>query len=206
MGSDEDKGHNVDLTIVGGQPNQNRRPRRGRGVEVPAGLTMVLYLASKDDEFRDELLADRTAAIEAAGIQLRPSELATFEAISDEALDGMIDRLDPDHGHRRTMMKNIAAAVTTLAAGTASAAGVVACDEGSAGQGGSGASSSTTTSTTSTTTTTTTTVDDGPGGFQSGGCTAGDYPYGGWGGVGGTGGAGGVGGTGQGGAGGTGGT
>lgn len=126
--------------------------RRGSGrredTEVPVGFEIVMYKAADDPAFKRRLLADREAAIEESGVQLRPSEWATLRSVPPAALAAMIERLTPENPRRRAFMGKVAAAVTSLAAGTAAATTLVACErnlEGgtapmptATGQGGSG--------------------------------------------------------------------
>lgn len=106
------------LTIVGGQPHGKRR-RNFRGkIKVPVGFEKALFHAARDDEFKTRLLTDPRAAIDGAGIKLRPSELAMLSAITPEALDAMIAGIVPENPRRRKFMGLVAAAAASLAAGT----------------------------------------------------------------------------------------
>lgn len=118
--------HKVDLTIVGGQPAKTRQIPGAGDMEVPVGFVMLLYLAARDGAFRQQLLDDRDAAIAAAGVALRDSELATLRAVSDAALDHMIDSLAAENPWGRRLMRKVASAAASLAAGTA--IGTVAVD------------------------------------------------------------------------------
>ena len=118
-----------DLTIVGGQPREERFDPGSEDTEVPVGFEMLLYRAARDPEFRQQLLTDRKAAADKWGIRLRPSEQATLEAVSDDALDHMIDRLASANPQRSKFMVNVAAAVTSLAAGTVSLGAVEGCGD-----------------------------------------------------------------------------
>lgn len=182
----------VDLTIVGGQPLKTRQMPGAGDVEVPAGLELLLYRASGDASFRKQLLADRDAAIDASGIELRPSERATLRTIDDAALNRMIGALEPDNPWGRKVMRRVAAAATSLAAGTAAATVLVDCSCSSTSDGIE-PSTGVDTTTSSTGSTSTGTTQTGMGG------TGGEAGTGGGGGTGGTGGdagAGGGGGTG----------
>jgi hypothetical protein len=107
-----------DLTIVGGQPHAKRR-RLFRGkIQVPVGLEKALYHAARDEEFKQRLLSDPRAAIEEAGINLRPSELAMLAAVPTSALENMIDRVVPENPKKRKFMGLVANAAASLAAGT----------------------------------------------------------------------------------------
>ena len=44
------------LTIVGGQPREARVDPTSKETEVPVGFEMLLYRASKEPEFREQLL------------------------------------------------------------------------------------------------------------------------------------------------------
>lgn len=141
------------LTIVGGQPRREERVIPGsENTEIPVGFEMLLYRAAQDPELKLLLLSDRDAAIASAGIRLRPAERATLDAVSDEALGRMIDRIEPSNPQRRKFMGNVAAAVTSLAAGTVAFAGLGGCDEDTSGTtpGGSATGPTTTTYTTPT--------------------------------------------------------
>lgn len=106
----------LSLTIVGGQPTE--RTRRDGGIRVPVGLEKLLFLAAEDEAFRLGLLRDWRGAAAAAGIDLRPSELAVLEAADRELLARMIDGIVPSNPKRRRFMGLVAAVATSLAAGT----------------------------------------------------------------------------------------
>jgi hypothetical protein len=200
MGHDK-KAPQPDLTIVGGQPRPNRRIPGGENTEIPVGFEMLLYRAAQEPDFKQRLLADRTAAVRESGIPLRPSEQATLDVISNAVLETMIDRLVPDNPRRRPFMKNVAAAVTSLAASTAAVGALATCGDDAEPEGGhtttttTTTDSTTTTSTTTTSTTTTTTTTYPDGGYGGAGIGP-EGGYGGWGGEGGYGGSGGAGGAG----------
>lgn len=141
MGRDQ-KLPKPDLTIVGGQPRDDHFDPAAVQTEVPVGFEMLLYRAAQDPASKEQLLADRDAAAAEWGIQLRPSERATLETVSDDMLRRMIDRIEPTNPQRSRFMVNVAAAVTSLAAGTVAMGVVEGCgDDGSGG----GATTSTTT-------------------------------------------------------------
>jgi hypothetical protein len=96
-----------------------RRAKFAQKVSVPVGLEKVLYLAARDPELKERLLADRAGTIDALGVQLRPSERAMLEASPAAALEAMIGRIDASNPRRRRFMGLVAAAATSLAAGTA---------------------------------------------------------------------------------------
>ena len=98
------------------------RPKRK--MQVPVGVEKLLYLAAQDDGFKERLLEDRAAAMNEAGVQLRPSEAAALEAIDASTLEKMIEAIVPENPRRRKFMGLVAAAATSLAAGTA----VISCD------------------------------------------------------------------------------
>jgi hypothetical protein len=93
-------------------------------IQVPVGVEKLLYLAAGDARFKVSLLANGGAAIEEAGVRLRPSEAAALAAIDRTALLAMIEAIVPSNPRRRKFMGLVAAAATSLAAGTA----VVCCD------------------------------------------------------------------------------
>lgn len=109
--------------LVGG--SIGRRARFAQKVRVPVGLEKVLYLAARDPDLRERLLADRAGTIAALGVALRPSEKAMLEAAPGAALEAMIDRIDASNPRKRKFMNLVAAAATSLAAGTA----LPACDD-----------------------------------------------------------------------------
>jgi hypothetical protein len=93
-------------------------------IKVPVGVEKLLFLAAQDEDFRERLLADRTAAIAESGVRLRRSEAAALAAIDSASLEAMIDSIVPENPRRRKFMGLVAAAATSLAAGTA----VISCD------------------------------------------------------------------------------
>jgi hypothetical protein len=111
-----------DRPLVGG--SIGRRARFAQRVQVPVGLEKILYLAARDPELRERLLADSKGTIAALGVQLRPSEQAMLEAAPRAVLAAMIDRVVPANPRKRRFMNLVAAAATSLAAGTA----LPACD------------------------------------------------------------------------------
>jgi hypothetical protein len=102
-------------TIVGGQPPG--RPRRALQ-DVPVGLERVLYLAASDPGFRQALLRDRDAAVDARGFPLLPSERTALKVASTEQLEAAIRGLDVSAPslERRGFMRSVAASAVTLAA------------------------------------------------------------------------------------------
>ncbi len=119
--AEETKKNTPGLTIVGGQP---RKGKRAGTMSVPVGLEKLLFIAARDDGFKQKLLSDRGAAITEAGVRLRPSEEATLNAIPNAALVTMVEGINPANPRRRKFMGLVAAAATSLAAGTAA----VSCD------------------------------------------------------------------------------
>ncbi len=126
----------VGPTIVGGQPPSSPRKQINK---VPVGVERVLYTAAMEPAFRERLLAEREAAIEARGFTLRPSELAMIRLAPAEQLAAAIDNLDTSDRDlkRRGFLRAVAASLVTLAAAdTISAcaedvmAGQVAVDRG----------------------------------------------------------------------------
>jgi len=98
--------------------------RRKRSLQVPVGVEKLLYLAARDEGFKQRLLEDRAAALAESGVKLRPSEAAVLGAIDATSLDAMIAGIVPTNPRRRKFMGLVAVAATSLAAGTA----VISCD------------------------------------------------------------------------------
>jgi len=117
---DDTRPDDIALTIVGGQPQRKGRRHEPQGkLEIPVGLEKILFLAARDPDFREKLVADRRAAIEELGVALRPSERAMLEAAPRAELEAMIGRIDASNPRKRRFMNLVAAAATSLAAGTA---------------------------------------------------------------------------------------
>lgn len=110
----------VRRTIVGGRP----RARHKRRIRVPIGLEKVLVRAAGDAAFREALLRDRRAAVDAAGYEMLPSELSVLASVPDEVLRAMIGRIDLRRHATRQFMRGVAAAAFASAAATTS----LACD------------------------------------------------------------------------------
>lgn len=128
MGNDR-KAPKPKLTPVTGKARGAQVVPGSENTEIPIGFEMLLYRAAEQPEFKERLLADRTAAVREAAIRLRPSEQTLLETVSDEALETMIGHIAPHNPRRRRLMGNVAAAVTSLAAGTAVVASVEGCEE-----------------------------------------------------------------------------
>ena len=110
----------IALTAVGGQPVRKGRRHEPQGkLEIPVGLEKILYLAARDPDFREKLVADRRAALEGLGVALRPSESSVLEAVPRAALEAMVERIEPANPRKRRFLNLVAAAATSLAAGTA---------------------------------------------------------------------------------------
>jgi len=105
----------VRRTIVGGRP----RAREKRRIRVPIGLEKLLCRAAGDPRFRAALLADRSRALDAAGLELLASERAVLDSVPAAVLASMIGRIDVQrHGRGRFMRGVLAAtfaATTTIA-------------------------------------------------------------------------------------------
>jgi hypothetical protein len=88
---------------------------------VPVGLEKILYLAAVDAEFRAALLEDREAALQARGLELRPSELSMLRLAPREQLEASIAGLDTSPGslERRGFMRAVAATAATVVASSA---------------------------------------------------------------------------------------
>jgi hypothetical protein len=96
----------VRRTIVGGRP----RAREKRKIRVPIGLETVLCRAAADTGFRAALLADRGAALDAAGVELLASERAVLDSVPEPVLAGMIGRIDVQRHGRGRFMRGVLAA------------------------------------------------------------------------------------------------
>jgi len=108
-----DDAASMGTTIVGGQP-----PGRARQTQsVPVGVERVLFTAATDSAFREALLADRTRALEARGIDLEASELALFERIPASQLEAAIGAIDtsPANLRRRVFLGAVAAGAAAVA-------------------------------------------------------------------------------------------
>ncbi len=93
-------------------------------MEIPVSLELVLMRASKDEAFREVLLQDPGAALEAHGIEMTPSETAMLLSLSRGVLETMIERFRPSvHGRSRFARK-----VATAVAGSL-VVSVVSCGE-----------------------------------------------------------------------------
>lgn len=79
--------------------------------EIPVSLEQVLLRAARDEDFRDALLDDREAALEASGFSLRPSEVMSLKAMPDQVLRTTIERLDPPKQRNQRFAKAVATAV-----------------------------------------------------------------------------------------------
>jgi hypothetical protein len=99
--------------------NDRRGAMRRSPVSVPVGLEKVLYAAAVNPAFREALLRDREIAAEAAGLQLKPSELAMLRVAPESQLVAAIESLDISDSNvkRRGFMGKVAAAAVTIAAG-----------------------------------------------------------------------------------------
>src|SRR5512137_527504 len=98
---DESRPEDIAHSIVGDQPPRplvggtvGKHAKFSQKVAVPVGLEKVLYLAARDPDLKEMLLADRVAAIVGLGVALRPSERAMLEAAPRAALEAMIDKID----------------------------------------------------------------------------------------------------------------
>lgn len=118
-----------ELKPVSGRPRGEYRIPGSENTQIPIGFEMLLYRAAQQPAFKQQLLADRGAALRDSAIVLRPSEQALLETVSNEALETMIAHIAPSNPRRRRLMGNVAAAVTSLAAGTAAVATLDGCGD-----------------------------------------------------------------------------
>ena len=88
---------------------------------IPSGLSDVLERASADPAFRRALLAEREAALSAAGIELSARERAILRTVPVTQLESMISRFTVLGSERRKFLSQAAAAVTVLGGATLSA-------------------------------------------------------------------------------------
>ncbi len=100
-------------TIVGGRPPETP----GSTPPVPMGIQTLLHRAAEDPSFRDELIARRVAAADAAGITLTASERAILAAAPDSQILGMVAQVQASP--RRRFLQQMAAAGTALLGGSA---------------------------------------------------------------------------------------
>jgi hypothetical protein len=97
---------------------------RRQELEIPVSLELVLIRASREEAFRTALLEDPVAALEAGGIEMKPSERAVLLSMSRGVLETMIDRFRPEVHGRSLFARKVATAV----AGSL-VVGVVSCGE-----------------------------------------------------------------------------
>ena len=86
----------VRTTIVGGQS----KVRTKASGAVPQGLEALLSRASGDQRFGKRLVADRSAAAEASGIELSPSEVALLASVTNAQLEQLIAQAPPTRARR----------------------------------------------------------------------------------------------------------
>lgn len=104
----------VRTTIVGGQS----KVRTKASGAVPQGLETLLSRASGDQRFGKRLVADRSAAAEASGIELGPSEAALLASVTDAQLEQLISQAPPAQP-RRGFIGAAAASLGALVGGVA---------------------------------------------------------------------------------------
>ena len=92
-----------------GTNSKNHRGLRAEA-EVPVNLEHVLLRASREQEFKERLLADPLDAIAEAGMSLTASESALLGALPPSALVAMIDRLAPKRQRDRRFLRKVGAA------------------------------------------------------------------------------------------------
>lgn len=118
-----------------GKPGEVRGSCERHGLrtrrEIPVGIERVLLRAAEDEAFRDRLLGDPAAALEAES--LTGSERAMLVAMDRSILTTLIDRFRPGSRPRSRFARKVAAAVAgTLIITTA------ACGSGDQQAGGAG--------------------------------------------------------------------
>ncbi|UCE27638.1 MAG: hypothetical protein JSW52_02480 [Candidatus Coatesbacteria bacterium] len=107
----------VRTTIVGGRP-----PGPGKGVgSVPRGIEVLTKKAAVDEEFKDLLLAERSAAADAISLELNEAEAAMLDGIPEVQLEGIIANTTVNPKLRPAFMGR-AAAVMLAALGVTVAA------------------------------------------------------------------------------------
>jgi len=116
----------VKTTIVGGQPPGNERPLP----PIPVGIEEVLGMASVNDEFAQALYSDRSAAVQASGVELTATEHGILGAIDDGSLRQMVGNVEGavPNRERRAFLARSAAALLVLAGGGAAAAAAACSD------------------------------------------------------------------------------
>ena len=80
-------------------------------MEIPVSLELVLIRASEDADFKAALLVDPGDALEAHGIEMKPSETAMLLSMSRGVLETMIDRFQPSSHGRSRFARRVATAV-----------------------------------------------------------------------------------------------
>ncbi len=101
-------------TIVGGRPPEKDRILQG----LPTGIQRLLLAASMQEEFKQKLLADPTAAALEAGLELSPAEAAILAAIPRDQLRVMAECMHVANPARREFLVKAAAATLAVVAGT----------------------------------------------------------------------------------------
>jgi hypothetical protein len=96
-------------TVVGGRPPSTPCFLTG----LPRGIQEAIALASKDDAFRERLLADPEGV---AGEKLNSSERAILRAVPKDQLAFMIDRIRGVERDRQRFFKTAAASISLAAA------------------------------------------------------------------------------------------
>ncbi|SPE50247.1 hypothetical protein SBV1_1080010 [Verrucomicrobia bacterium] len=110
MNAEENKNEAVRTTIVGGRPTGSGR---GTGT-IPRGVEVLLKKAAVDAEFRELLLAERSSAAKAIGLELETAESAMLKAIPREQLEYIIARTLVPVEQRRVFLGRVATPMLAL--------------------------------------------------------------------------------------------
>jgi len=110
MNAEENKNEAVRTTIVGGRPTGSGR---GTGT-IPRGVEVLLKKAAVDAEFRELLLAERSSAAKAIGLELETAESAMLKAIPREQLEYIITQTLVPVEQRRVFLGRLAAPMLAL--------------------------------------------------------------------------------------------
>lgn len=93
---------------------------------IPQNVEVLIRKAAVDDEFRELLIEQRTAAAEAIGLTLEPAETMMLRSVPAAQLEKIIAETSVPHEHRRAFLGHAAAAMLAAMAtmGTTAVAGV----------------------------------------------------------------------------------
>jgi hypothetical protein len=88
----------------------------GGGLNVPQGLEVLIKKAAVDPEFKEVLLAERSAAAGRISLVLEPAEAAMLAAAPVAQLEAIIARTVVPQEHRRVFLGQAAAAMLATVA------------------------------------------------------------------------------------------